>query len=464
MRPEAPLLRRQLLVWLLVPLALLLVADAFVSYWIALDFSRRAYDRSLIEIAHEVALHLRGIGGELALDMPEAARRVLLNDPDDRIFFSVVAPDGRLIAGVPIAAARGAVTRGPRAETLYDAQIGSEPVRVVELRTDVNPALTSSAALVRVAETEGKRQELTREILLSVIVPQVLLILFAGFIVQVGVARGLYPLRRLQRAIESRAPHDRSPVALTGVPGEVRPLLNSINGLLASLDGLLSLQSRFIADAAHQLKTPVAALQAHVELISRQHDPAQVAEAMRVLEAGLARLSRLVSQLLSLARNEPEAASSVRLTPIDLNALALEAASSWAPEALAQGIDLGYEGSAAPVMISGDAGRLRELFDNLLDNAVRYSRTGGHVTVRVSASPRPTVYVNDDGPSIPPHERSRVFERFHRLLGSSRDGSGLGLAIAREIAHLHGAEIGLDDDLDGIGNTFSVAFPPLPRQ
>jgi len=459
MRRKPPLLRRQLLVWLLVPLLLLLSADAYVSYWVALDFSRRAYDRSLIEIAHEVALHLRGSGGQLELDMPDAARKVLLNDPGDQLYFSIMATDGRIVAGEAIPAASGTVKRGPRAEALYDALVHGEPMRVVELHADASPSNGRPAALVRVAETGVKRKELAHEILLSVIVPQVLLILFAGFIVQVGVARGLAPLRRLQRAIESRSPQDRSPVALNDVPAEVRPLLHSINGLLARLDSLLTLQSRFIADAAHQLKTPVAALQAQVELASRQNDPARVAESMRVMQGGLARLSRLVSQLLSLARNEPEAANSVRFTAIDLNALALEVASSWVPEALSRDIDLGFEGAADPVMISGDAFRLRELFDNLLDNAVRYSRAGGHVTVRVTAIPQPTVYVNDDGPSIPPQERTRVFERFHRLLGSPRDGSGLGLAIAREIARIHDAVISLDDDVDGVGNTFSVAFP-----
>jgi len=461
MRRKPPLLRRQLLVWLLVPLVLLLVADAFVSYWVALDFSRRAYDRSLIEIAHEVALHLRGIGGRLELDMPDAARKVLLNDPDDQLYFSIMTIDGLMVAGEAIPAAAGAVKRGPRAEVLYDAVVRGEAMRVVELRAEANSAAGRPPALVRVAETGVKRRELAREILLSVIVPQVLLILFAGFIVQVGVARGLAPLKRLQRAIESRSPQDRSPVALNDVPAEVRPLLHSINGLLARLDSLLTLQTRFIADAAHQLKTPVAALQAQVELASRQDDPGRVAASIRAMEAGLGRLSRLVSQLLSLARNEPEAVNSVRLTPLDLNALALEVASSWVPEALSRDIDLGFEAASEPVMISGDALRLRELFDNLLDNAVRYSRSGGHVTVRVTDEPQPAVYVNDDGPSIPAHERTRVFERFHRLLGSSHDGSGLGLAIAREIARIHDASISLEDDVDGVGNTFSVAFPRL---
>jgi two-component system sensor histidine kinase TctE len=453
------LLRNQLLTWLLVPLALLLSADAYIGYRVALNFSRKAYDRALIEVAHEIALHVRSDGGKLELDLPDAARRVLLNDPSDRIYFSIIAQDGVAIAGDGVPGPNGIVAKGPRAEILYDASMQGEPVRAVQMRIDANADAGRPAALVRVAETEGKRKELAREILLSVVTPQLLLILMVGSIVWVGVSHGLSPLMRLQRAVASRSPHDRSPVAVSEVPGEVRPLLNSINDLLQRLDGALTLQSRFVADAAHQLKTPVAALQAQIELALRDDDPARLRASIQVLQRGLERLSRLVSQLLSLARNEPEASASVRLERLDLNAVTLDVASRWVPEALERRIDLGFEGAGAPVMIEGDAGRLCELFDNLLDNAIRYSRENGRVTVRVEADPDPSVSVNDDGPSIPPPERERVFERFHRLLGTSRDGSGLGLAIAKEIARIHGAEITLADDTDGVGNTFRVVFP-----
>lgn len=455
------MLRKQLLTWLLVPLALLLTADTFVSYWVALDFSRRAYDRSLIEIAHEISLHLRNSAGTLELDLPDPVRRVLLNDQSEKISFAIIASDGRLLAGDPIIGANGKTARGSGSETLYNAMLNGVPVRVVELRIEANPASGHPGALVRVAETEVKRKELAREILASVVLPQVLLILIAGAIVWVGVAHGLAPLQRLQRAIAMRPLHDRSPVMVAEVPGEVRPLLHSINGLLERLDGALTLQSRFIADAAHQLKTPVAALQAQMEFCLRQDDGERIRESVRSVHGGLERLARLMSQLLSLARNEPEAAHAAQLNPVDLSALAFEVASSWVPEAFNRRIDLGFEGSNAGVMIAGDPVRLRELFDNLLDNAIRYSMEGGHVTVLMTASPCPTVSVSDDGPRIPPHERSRVFERFHRLLGSPRDGSGLGLAIAREIARIHSAEISLIDDTDGIGNMFSVSFPPL---
>lgn len=451
---EQPLLRRQLLAWLLVPLVLLLTADTFVSYWIAVRFAQRAYDRSLVEIAREISLHLRGAHGELALDLPEEARAVLLSDPVDRISFAVATADGRRMAGDDIPPPREAGKGGQR---FYDAELDGEPVRVVELRVQAEESETRPPALVRVAETGVKRAELAREILISVVAPQLLLILIAGVVVWLGVVRGLAPLKRLEGALARRSHLDRSPVDAEGVPHEVTPLVSEINELLARLDKALTLQSRFIADAAHQLKTPIAALKTELEVALREPDDQRARQSLERAHAGLERLARLGSQLLSLARNEPDAALAVRLAPLDLDALALEAAKEWVPAALRRGIDLGFEAAGTPVMVCGDAGRLRELLDNLLDNAVRYTREGGRITVRVRRERM--VEVNDDGPSIPLEERSRVFERFHRLLGSANEGSGLGLAIAREIARIHGAEIALREDADGIGNTFSVAFP-----
>lgn len=461
--PREPLLRTQLLTWLLVPLSLLLVADTFITYWVALSFSQRAYDRTLLEIAREVSLHVTGTNGALTFDMPQAAREVLFTDPSDTLYYEISGADGGLVAGEQIAAAGRPAASSPSGEAYYDGAVNGVPVRVVELQLTADAPSGRPPAVVRVAETKVKRDELTREILLSVFLPQVLLILIAGTIVWGGVVRGLGPLERVRQAVASRSHRERGPVAVSEVPGEVRPLIDALNGLLERLDHVLTLQGRFVADAAHQLKTPVAGLQAQMELTLRETDPDRIRESVSRLYSGLERLARLVSQLLSLARNEPDAVQRAALQPLDLNALALDAATSWVPEALNKRIDLGLEASESPVMIRGEPGRLRELFDNLLDNAVRYTPEGGRVTVRVARDPVPSVAVSDDGPAIPVHERARVFERFHRLLGSSRDGSGLGLAIALEIAHLHGADIALADDKDGTGNTFTVSFPHLPE-
>jgi two-component system sensor histidine kinase TctE len=245
------------------------------------------------------------------------------------------------------------------------------------------------------------------------------------------------------------------------VPQEVRPVVEEVNALMARLGSALEAQNRFVADAAHQLKTPVAGLKAQIEVALGEPDPQRVRHSLAQLYVSAERLSRMVQQLLALARNEPEAAPAVQLQALDLHAFALEISMEWAPQALDRSIDLGFEGTDGPVMIDADPDRLRDLLNNLIDNAVRYSREGGRVTVRVEApGDERRLSISDDGPTIPPEERTRVFERFHRLLGGVADGSGLGLAIVSGIAALHGARITLVEDVDGTGNTFTVHFPP----
>jgi two-component system, OmpR family, sensor histidine kinase TctE len=458
MTHERPLLRTQLLKWLLVPLSVLLIADAFFSYWMALGFSQRAYDRSLIELVREVSVHLASNGSSLEFDLPDAALNVLFTDPTDTLHYGIATSDGRLVSGRALPAPPGGSGQFP-GETLYDSEIDGQAVRVVELRVSQPVTGSGPDAIVRIAETMHKRDELAREILLSVLVPQIALILIASAIVWFGVVRGLAPLQRIEAAIAQRSHRDRRPLEVGTVPGEVRPLMQEINALLERIDSILTLQNRFIADAAHQLKTPVAAVQAQLELALRDDDPDRIRASLDKVHAGLQRLARIVSQLLALARNEPEALQNIKMGPVDLNALALECAGEWVREALARRIDLGFEGSDAPIVVNGDAARLREVLDNLIDNAIRYSLEGGRVTVRVHGEPQPTVSVSDDGPGIPAEEQTLIFERFHRRLGTTVEGSGLGLAIAQEIAHVHGGEISLYEDSDGIGNTFALTLP-----
>jgi two-component system sensor histidine kinase TctE len=451
-------LRRKLLRWLLFPLSLLFLLDAAGSWFIAARLSDRVYDGELIEIARELALHVKATGAKLTWDLESDAERTLLLDQYDKVYYSVHSPFGQMVAGDVALEQPGAMPAS--APSFYEGELHGDKVRIVLLRTGIGADKFAPPAVVQVAETLVKRRVLAQEIFIDVILPQLLLILIAGLLVWVGVARGLAPLVHLRQAVAARSHLDLSPVAPpAGVPGEVHPLLQAINDLMARLDEVLTFQNRFIADAAHQLRTPVAGLKAHIEVALREDDPAQTRQALAHLYTAVERMSRLVSQLLSLARNEPSGVKKLELAPVDLSRLAFETTMEWVPEAYQKGIDLGFEGAEPHVTIKGDALRLTELINNLLDNAIRYSRRGGKVTVRVLPHPRPRVSISDDGPSIPVEERQRVFERFHRLLGSHADGSGLGLAIVREIAALHHAEVTLDDDIDGIGNTFTVSFP-----
>ena len=461
-RPE-PGLRATLLRWLLGPLLVLLALDTGVGYWTSQRAADLAHDRSLHEIAREVALHVRPSPGGGPLALSPAAERILMDDPEDRLFFKVTSQDGRLLGGDTGLAPPAVLPARGAPATFYRDQLRGEPVRIVAAWIPLGDGAAGEAVLVQVAETLNQRNALAREILAHAIVPQLLLIVLAGGAVWFGVRNGLWPLDRLRHALARRSHLDLAPIEEKGVPSEVQPLVDEVNELMARLGQALDLKNRFIADAAHQLKTPVSGLKAQIELALRETDPQRLHHAMAQLYMGVDRLSRLVRQLLSLARNEPGAADSLRMQPLDLAALALEVSMEWVPQALPREIDLGFEGGDAPLMIRADADRLRELLNNLVDNAVRYSRQGGRITVAVQPAPDGQVRlaVSDDGPHIPPEERTRIFERFHRLLGTVADGSGLGLAIVSEIATLHGARITLTKDEDGIGNTFSVLFPAL---
>lgn len=461
MRRTEPRLQRKLLAWLLGPLMLLLVLDAVFAYWMSQRFANVAYDRALTEIAREIVLHVR-TDPRPRLELSPAAANVLLMDADDRLYFRLEGEDGTLLGGDP-ALRRNPQPASARDPRSYDDEVHGEPVRMIALRMAVDERPGAPQVQVQVAETLNKRKRLALEMIANVVLPQLVLIGMAALAVWFGVSRGLDPLKRLRRAVSDRSHLDLSPIDTHDVPGEVRPLVDEVNELMARLGKTFDFQNRFVADAAHQLKTPVSGLKAQIELALRENDPERVRHSLAQLYISADRLSRLVRQLLSLARNEPGALDTVQLQPLDLNAFALEVSMDWVPQALRRSIDLGFEGVEQPLMIRADRDRLRELINNLIDNAIRYSHPGGRVTVRtaVAGDGQRRLAISDDGPSIPVAERARIFERFHRLLGTQEDGSGLGLAIVSEIASLHGARIELEEDVDGVGNTFSVFFPPL---
>jgi two-component system sensor histidine kinase TctE len=461
MAQREPQLQRQLLKWLLVPLLALLVLDTVVMYWTSLNFSNLAHDRSLHEIGREIVLHVKPDARGPRLELTPAAEQILLTDPQDRLFFKLSTEAGAVVGGDPALAVPPPALSKDGKPLYYGARLRGEEVRAGAWWAALGDGNAPQLVLVQVAETVNKRNQLAWEILVNAIVPQLLLIFMATGAVYLGVSRGLRPLRRLAHAVSHRSHLDLSPIDTHGVPGEVRPLVEEVNELMTRLGRILDFQTRFVADAAHQLKTPVSGLKAQIEMALREEDPQRVRHSLAQLYVGADRMSRLVLQLLALARNEPAAARTVQLEVIDLRALAMSTSMEWVPHALKTDIDLGFEGPDEPVMVEGDADRLREMVNNLVDNAIRYSQQGGRVTVTVERldDTQGRLSVSDDGQRIPVAERSRIFERFHRLLGTQMDGSGLGLAIVSEIAALHKARIVLEDDGDGVGNRFSVLFP-----
>jgi two-component system sensor histidine kinase TctE len=455
-------LRQQLVAWLAGPLLVLWAVSTYVDFDIAKRFVNLAYDRALLEAAQDIGRQIKILNNRIYVDLPEVAQQILQTGGSGHLYYLVTGPEQEFITGEPglPRPPEDGPEEIPDRVRYYDHEYQGRVIRAVALRVPVEPGTGRGTALIQVAERVTARDEFARLILARMVVPQGLLIFFAGLAVWYGVGRGLAPLSALRREIQSRSLRDLSALPEEQAPQEVRPLIHAINDLLARLGAAIATQQRFIADAAHQLRTPVAGIKTQTELALRQNRPEEVQATLKQLHNATAQTARLVNQLLSLARAEPAAGRGLNSEPLDLVELARDTTTEWVPRALARNIDLGFDSPLATARIQGDPFMLREMLTNLLDNAVRYTQPGGQVTVRVEAGPRTmALTVEDNGPGIPEAEREQVFERFHRVLGSGADGCGLGLAIVREIALSHGGDAAVTGGANGSGTVARITLP-----
>ncbi len=451
MRAE-PRIRTLLLVWLLVPLAAVLAASAVASYTTALRIATEAYDRALLDPAVAIAQRLSAADGKVELDLSAATLDALRVDTTDRMYFAVTAR-GRLVAG------QSDLPPPPEAPAdatpvFYDATIRGEAVRVAA----TSMPFAEGPALVMVAETLVKRERMVRQLLASSALPELAFFAVALAVVWFGVGRGLAPLEDLRAELAARSPRDLGPVAEDRAPVEVRPLVQALNDLLRRLAESIDAQQRFVADAAHQLRTPLAALQAQVDAARREPMPRELAATVEHLDAAARRAAHLARQLLTLAAVEPAAERAFAPENVDLAAVSQQHVADWVTRADTKAIDLGFDLASGPV--AGEPGLLAELAANLVDNALHYTPRGGEVTLRTGRRDgRAFLEVEDSGPGIPPGERELVFERFHRVKGTTGAGSGLGLAIVREIARRHGGVVDIGTRASGAGTVVAVSFP-----
>ncbi len=461
-RRFAPTLRRQLLLWLLLPQLVLWLAGGLAAYQLAERYTNAAVDASLLQASRALARQLRPLDNGLLIDFPRAAQDVLEADPDDRLHYMVSTPPGAFILGnhqLPLPPA-DVMARPPIGQPyFYDAllppandEVGTrQPLRVAALflrqggRDDPDAVL-----LVQVARSRTSREELARGILRDTLLPLAGLILLMTTVIWLGIRAGLAPLLRLRREVEGRAPTDLAPIRLDAAPAEVHALVMAVNGLLAAVQHNLAQQKRFISDAAHQMRTPLAGLKSQAEVaLALAGDEAQRERLRRVHESA-DRSAHLVNQLLTLARAEPDAAAA-RGAPVDLRALGQEVTAALVPRALREGIDLGFapagtddeDAAPAPLFVLGHAWLLREALTNLIDNALRYAGRGAIVTVAVHDDGEEAMLsVTDDGPGIAPADLPRVFERFVRATDQG-NGCGLGLPIVKEIVERQGGRVTL---------------------
>ncbi len=454
---QPPSLRQQLLTWLVIPLALLLVAGTLFSYWVALRSATITYDRALLDPALALAEHVDSENGNTVFDLPKVAQDVLRIDSYDRIYFSISRLDGELLAGQPeMPPPPPVVPIGHR--MFYYGVVNAETVRIAALYVPQ----AEGAVVIQVAETMVKRDRLTREILIGETIPDLMVATMAMVLVWFGILRSLAPLERLRGEIAQRSARDLRPLDGSYAPAEVRPLVGTLNELLGDLRDAIDAQQRFTANAAHQLRTPLAGLQTQVELALRQPAPEPMLRSLHQLRGATVRAAHLANQLLALSRAEPGGHRPDALRATDLRTVAQDAASTWVPRALPKDLDLGFELEPAPTV--GDTRLLRDLLDNLIENAIRYTPIGGTITVRTAVEGDESVIsVEDDGPGIPADQRERVFQRFYRVPGAIGDGSGLGLAIVQEIANVHRARVEIEDGPGGIGTRVRVRFARKAR-
>ncbi|VTU28255.1 Sensor protein QseC [Variovorax sp. SRS16] len=455
-RPRDSLRKRleRRLLWRLVVLFLL---SGALSYGITRYYVSKVYDLWLYNSANSLAQSLRLIGNSVDLDLPRSAQAMFEWDDEDQTVYRITASRAGYIAGVtqaPIEPARPDRFRNAR---LFDAPLGAARMRWAAV--DVQLAPEGERVSVLVGETTRKRRRLAEEILLAVWIPQCVLLLVAGWVIRRVVFFQSRSILSLSQTLRDFSHRGLQPVPESSMPDELHPLVEALNTVIAKLDHAGMAQRQFIANAAHQLRTPLTALKLQAEQALRCDDLPGMRQSLAELQHSAERAVRLANQLLLLSRAEPEAQSMANRGRVDLQALTFDTAREWVSRALARQMDLGFDETSVQTWAVVDQALLREAINNLLDNALKYCRPGARINVGVhAAGSEACIVVEDSGPGIAPDDRERVTQRFHRGDSAVADGSGLGLAIVSEIALAHAGRLVVSPSRLG-GARFEIHLP-----
>lgn len=456
-------IRQKLFNWLLILLLPLLILGKFYSYYMANYFANLAYDRTLFRVALALADQVEVRNGQVVVDLPQSTLDLIEYDKDDWIYYQIQDQYHHLLIG------EGKLTLpkympAPGKHVYYDARLGDKKLRMVAFNLSLSGTSATGNATILIGETTSKRTAMADEIITVMLIPQVILVILLILLVYVGITRGLISLNQLKDQIARRLPTDTQPIEEHAVPQELQPLVRAMNDLLEKVKGAVDERQQFIANAAHQLKTPLAGLKIQAEAALREDDIINIQHALEQIRNGSDNLGRLANQLLSLARTEPNAHSEDEFTDVDMVKLINEVTVEWVPKALDKSIDLGVHCDLNELVLKGNPVMLQEMLNNLIDNAIRYNPPGTKITVDLKLDRNGAVLsVQDNGAGIAADEQGKVFERFYRVLGTAESGCGLGLAIVREVAHQHHAhaELGYTYPRQSKGTTVRVMFPKI---
>jgi len=448
-------LKTEMLFRLVIPLIFFVIIDAVLSYFVTLHYVDEAYDRWLLDSARSLTQEIKVREGKVFVELPAAALEIFKWDEQDKTYFKITSSEQDVLAGDNLVPEPGEPEADWSHPVYFNDKMYGESVRVVSMLIALNE--TPERVFVHVAETLNKRRSMMTDILLADLIPQIVLILLTSIFLLTGLKKGLKPLHLLADQIAQRSSRDLSPIPETHIFLEVRTLTDTINELLEAHTQAIATQQRFIANAAHQLRTPLAGLKLQAERALREQDLSAMQPALQHIQNSADRMSHLTSQLLVLAKSEP-ISGGYELLPVDLVKLARQTCIDWVPKALQRNMELSFESPEDALHVQGDEILLRELLANLLDNAITYGYDNGNIFVKLHRYPVPCLTVEDDGPGIPDNELDRVFERFYRIPASPGNGCGLGLAIVKEIADLHKARFELRKSGSKGGTRINLIF------
>jgi two-component system sensor histidine kinase TctE len=441
---------RRLVFWLAVPLILLALAGALIHYFSSVAPGVISSDRRLKDATNALMAHVMIRDGRVTLD-PGSERTPSLPSPDS-VKYALRDPQGRLLLGdaqLPIESLPSA-----NAQVFSMAQIERRSLRTLTTRFDTK----SGVIMITVADTRLAVEPAARYGFMTTLLWDFVQLDLTLVLVWVGIQLGLRPIKRLRDEIAERSALDLRPIAESAVPREIAPIAITLNRLFLMLRTSVQSQQQFIANTAHQLRTPITGMQAQLDLLIAEPAAAPIMGRLLTLQEGIRQLAHSANQLLTLARADPAANLAAKNQMVDLHTIVEEVAARFFDRALQADIDLGVE--AMPVTIVADPSLLDDLLSNLVDNALKYTPPGGSVTLSAGEfNGRPYLAVEDTGPGIPESERQRVRQRFYRLPNSPGHGSGLGLAIVEEIAQLYEASVAIGPGAGNRGTRVRLQFP-----